>query len=101
MLERSSLGEKIVEVFHELKEDLSKIGSGSLSIQLNEGRVVAFGLRPRTEQDRGGLTSSQQQCFCLLTIDLLRKRTDWENDKVVLVFELQDRVLRVSAGFSN
>lgn len=104
MMEPSSLNEKVVEVFHVLKEDLSNVRSGFLSLQLKEGRVIAFVLRPLTEQyqrDQSGLNSAHQQIFCLLTVDLMKRRVDWVNGEVVLVFELQEKILRVLARFKS
>jgi predicted DNA binding CopG/RHH family protein len=94
-------------VFVELQEELSKLGFGTIFVQIRNNRIGKFGIRPlpseetydKIEVKMEGLTKSQQRSLLKHAIETLKHKTNWANGEILFNFALHYNELRASIQF--
>jgi hypothetical protein len=108
MIEPSSLEKKLEVVFDELVEDLSVVTSGILFIHIRDNRVASFGVRQRTEAEKGdqiiqpdriGLSPVHQNSFRSMAIEVFKRKQVWLDGEMLFPFTVHARTLRASAQY--
>ncbi|WP_127579942.1 hypothetical protein [Paenibacillus koleovorans] len=101
MLGSASLDSMLDVVFEELIEEFAITNSGELFIQLLDRRVLAFGLRPKSEWKQTGLSDLHQKSLCNMIKQCLRQKRNWPDGELLVTFGVSSRLLHAVTKYKR
>ncbi|WP_438434138.1 O-methyltransferase [Gorillibacterium sp. sgz500922] len=110
MIEELSLPRQIDFVFREIGDELMRLSSGTVFIQIRNNLVGKFGIKHHPLEsrdgrmelhDEGGLTREQVSMFRQMAIDALRFKANWTHGEIFYEFALQKARLCASVQYES
>lgn len=107
--EQLSLARQLDLVFKELQEELSRLTSGTVFVQIRNNVIGKFGIRhnPLTGRsgaynvEKGGLTAEQQSSFRLMAMESLKYKQRWTHGEISYEFAIIQGMVVVDATLES
>ncbi|WP_409342269.1 O-methyltransferase [Paenibacillus sp. MBLB4367] len=108
-LEQLPLTKQLEVVFREVKEELSRMTSGVVFVQIRNNIVGKFGCRHYPVESKGGLlqvsdaglSETHLQSFRKMAMEALRHKHHWTHGEIVFEFALKQNTLHASVQFES
>ncbi len=109
ILELLPLARQIDLVFKEIGEELAKLSSGIVFVQIRNNHIGKFGVRhdPIPSHDGGvemneaGLSEIQRRAFRQVGIQSLKRKTNWTHGEILFDFAIKKGSLYTSVQFES
>ncbi|RAV14434.1 O-methyltransferase [Paenibacillus contaminans] len=108
-LEQLPLSKQIEVVFREVREELCRMTSGIVFVQIRNNIVGKFGIRHFPLESKGGvlqvceegLSETHLQSFRKMAAESLRHKHHWTHGEIVFEFALKNNTLHASVQFES
>lgn len=109
MIEELSLPKQIDYVFREIRDELTRLSSGTVFVQIRNNVVGKFGIRHNPlesrdgcmQLDESGLSESQVAMLHRMAIDSLRYKVNWTHGEIMYDFSVRKTNLCASVQFES
>ncbi|WP_234340224.1 O-methyltransferase [Gorillibacterium timonense] len=109
MIDELSLSRQIDYVFREIRDELMRLSSGTVFVQIRNNVVGKFGIKHNPLESRdgcmqlddGGLSESQVSMLHRMAVDSLRYKVNWTHGEIFYEFAVQKTRLCASVQFES
>ncbi|MCR8643610.1 BrnA antitoxin family protein [Paenibacillus sp. N1-5-1-14] len=100
---------QLESAFGAMQEELSRLVSGTIFLQIRNNHIVKFGIRfqplgkmyNQGEVKAEGLTELQQRSLLKHATEALKNKTNWKNGEITFNFSLQNNELQADFQFES
>lgn len=109
MIDQLPLAKQMEYVFREIKDELSRLSSGTVFVQIRNNGIGKFGIRHNPLESRdgcmqiveSGLTEAHLKSLRQMAVDSLRYKVNWTHGEIYYEFAIKKNMLYASVQFES